>query len=62
MKMIMLFAAFAFGIALTPAVACDYHTTHTTAAESSTVVACAGGKCEAQAPTTQQSTAGTEAH
>jgi formylglycine-generating enzyme required for sulfatase activity len=40
-------------------VACDY--THTTAAQSATVVACAGGECEGQAPASQQGTSGTEA-
>jgi hypothetical protein len=55
MKTMLMFAALAFvGIGLTPAIACDGHTTHTTAAESSTVVACAGGKCEAPQPSTQQ--------
>jgi hypothetical protein len=53
MKTTLLFAVFALvGTAVTPVFACDY--THTTAAQSSTVVACAGGKCEAQQPTTQQ--------
>ena len=49
----LLFAALALvGTAVTPVFSCDY--THTTAAQSSTVVACAGGKCDAQQPTTQQ--------
>ena len=60
MKTTLLFATLALvGTALAPASACDY--THTTAAQSSTVVACAGGKCEAQQPTTQQGGANTEA-
>ena len=55
MKTMLMFAALAFvGIGMTPAIACDGHTTHTTAAESLTVVACAGGKCEAPQPSTQQ--------
>ena len=62
MKTIVLFAALALGAAMTPAAACDYDATHTTAAKSTTVVACAGGKCEAQAPTTQQRSGNTEAH
>jgi len=61
MKTIILFAALALGTAMTPAAACDYHATHTTAARSTTVVACAGGKCEAQAPTAQQGSGNTEA-
>jgi hypothetical protein len=49
----LLFAALALvGTAVTPVIPCDY--THTTAAQSSTVVACASGKCDAQQPTTQQ--------
>jgi hypothetical protein len=49
MKSTLLFATLALvGTALAPAFACEY--THTTAAQSSTVVACAGGKCEAQQP------------
>jgi hypothetical protein len=60
MKTVLLFAALALGAGMTPAAACD-HATHTTAAQSSTVVACAGGKCEAQAPTTQQGSGNTEA-
>ena len=62
MKTIMLFAALAFvgAFSLThQAFACDY--THTTSAQSATVVACAGGKCEGQAPTSQQGSGGTEA-
>jgi hypothetical protein len=62
MKTIMLFAALAFVGAVSmagQAVACDY--THTTAAQSATIVACAGGKCEAQAPDSQQRNGGTEA-
>jgi hypothetical protein len=60
MRTTLLFAALALvGAALTPAFACDY--THTTTAQSSTVVACAGGKCEAQQPTTQQGSGSTEA-
>jgi hypothetical protein len=62
MKTIILFAALALGAAMTPAAACDYHAIHTTAAQSTTVVACAGGKCEAQAPTTRQRSGNTEAH
>jgi len=55
MKTTLMFATLAFaGIAMTPAIACDGHTTHTTAADSSTVVACASGKCEAPQPSTQQ--------
>jgi len=55
MKTALMLATLAFvGIAMTPAIACDGHTTHTTAAESSTVVACASGKCEAPQPSTQQ--------
>jgi hypothetical protein len=61
MKTMVLFAALAFGAAMTSAAACDYHATHTTASQSTTVVACAGGKCEAQAPTTQQGSGSTEA-
>jgi len=49
MKTSMLIAALMFA-ALAPALACDYHSTHTTAAQNSSVVACAGGKCEARAP------------
>jgi hypothetical protein len=60
MKTNIVFVAFVLGGAIAQqAVACDY--THTTAAQSSTVVACAGGKCESQAPTTQQGTSSTEA-
>jgi hypothetical protein len=62
MKTIILFAALALGAVITPAAACDDHATHTTAAQSTTVVACAGGKCEAQAPTTQQRSGNNEAH
>jgi hypothetical protein len=62
MKTIILFAALALVTAMTPAAACDYHATHTTAAQSTTVVACAGGKCEAPVPTTQQRSGNTEAH
>jgi hypothetical protein len=62
MKTIILFAALALGTAMTPAAACDYHATHTTSAQSTTVVACASGKCEAQAPTTQQRSGNNEAH
>jgi hypothetical protein len=55
MKTAMLVAALAFaGVA--PAFACDYHTTHTTAASNSTVVACGDGKCATQAPPAQQTT------
>jgi hypothetical protein len=55
MKTALMLATLAFvGIAITPAIACDGLTTHTTAAQSSTVVACAGGKCEAPQPSTQQ--------
>jgi hypothetical protein len=60
MKTILLFAVLALGTAMTPAAACDYHATHATAAQSATVVACASGKCEAQAPTTQQGSGNTE--
>lgn len=60
MKTTVLFGALAFvAIGMMPAIACDY--THTTAAQNSTVVACAGGKCDAQAPTTQQGSGKTEA-
>jgi hypothetical protein len=61
MKTIMLFAAFGIvGAAMThQAVACDY--THTTSAQSATVVACASGKCEGQAPASQQASGNTEA-
>jgi len=63
MKTMLLCAALAFAATgLTPAAACDYHATHTTAAQSTTVVACAGGKCEAQAPTAQQGKTGADAH
>jgi hypothetical protein len=55
MKTVMLLAAMALmGSAAAPASACDY--THTTAAQNSTVVACADGKCETKAPATQQDT------
>jgi len=62
MKTIVLFAALAFVGAVSmahEAFACDY--THTTSAQSATVVACVGGKCEAQAPDSQQGSGGTEA-
>jgi Skp family chaperone for outer membrane proteins len=62
MKTIILFAALALVTAMTPAAACDYHATQTTAAQSTTVVACGGGKCEAQVPTAQQRSGNTEAH
>jgi hypothetical protein len=39
-----------------PAFACDSHSTHTTAAPNSTVVACADGKCETKAPPAQETT------
>jgi hypothetical protein len=61
MKTIVLFAALALGAAMTSAAACDDHATHTTAAQSTTVVACASGKCEAQVPTTQHESGSTEA-
>jgi hypothetical protein len=60
--LMMLFPALAFvgAISMTqPAAACDY--THTTSAQSATVVACAGGQCEGQAPASQQGAGGTEA-
>jgi hypothetical protein len=60
MKTTLLFAALALGAGMTPAAACDSHATHTTAAQSTTVVACAGGKCEAQSPTTQQGSGNAE--
>lgn len=52
MNTTMLYAALALlGIAMSQqAVACDY--THTTAAQTKTVVACAGDKCQAQQPAT----------
>jgi len=64
MKKTLLLVAFGFvGTALTPALACDYHATHTTAAESSTVVVCDAGGCRALETSTaqreQQSTAPT---
>jgi hypothetical protein len=62
MKTITLLAALALGAAMTPAAACDSRATHTTAAQSTTVVACAGGKCEAQAPTTQQGGGNSQTH
>ena len=61
MKTIMLFAALGIAGAITmthQAVACDY--SHTTSAQNATVVACAGGKCEGQAPASQQGNSGTE--
>jgi len=61
MKAIMLFASLAFVGALWmthEALACDY--THTTSAQSATVVACAGCKCEVQPPNSQPGSAGTE--
>ena len=62
MKTIMLFAALAFvgAISMThEALGCDHP--HTTSAQSATVVACAGGKCEGQAPNSQQGSGGTQA-
>jgi Skp family chaperone for outer membrane proteins len=61
MKTIVLFAALALGAAMTSAAACDYSTTHTTAAQSTTVVACASGKCESQVPNAQHGSGNTEA-
>ncbi len=59
MKTIMLFAALALvgAVMMHPAVACDHQTT--ASVKSTTVVACAGGKCEGQAPASRQG--GTEA-
>ncbi len=58
MKTTMLIAALAFaGVA--PALACDYHTTHTTAAADSTAVVCDASGCHAldtSTSTAQEST------
>ena len=52
MKTILVLAARALATAMShQAVACDYHATHA-AAQTSTVVACAGDKCQAQQPAT----------
>jgi hypothetical protein len=54
MKTVMLLAAMALvGSVAPPAIACDSHSTHTTDAQNSTVVACADGKCETKAPIQQ---------
>lgn len=59
MKTTMLIAALAFAGA-TPALACDYHATHTTAAESSTAVVCDGSGCRALETSTAQQQSATE--
>jgi phosphoribosylaminoimidazole (AIR) synthetase len=53
MKTTMLIAALVFAGA-TPVLACDYHATHTTAAESSTAVVCDGSGCHALETSTAQ--------
>jgi phosphoribosylaminoimidazole (AIR) synthetase len=53
MKTTMLIAALVFAGA-TPVLACDYHATHTTAAESSTAVICDGSGCRALETSTAQ--------
>lgn len=59
MKTTMLIAALAFAGAA-PVLACDYHTTHTTAAESSTAVVCDGSGCHALETSTAQQQSTTE--
>jgi phosphoribosylaminoimidazole (AIR) synthetase len=53
MKTTMLIAALIFAGA-TPVLACDYHATHTTAAEGSTAVVCDGSGCHALETSTAQ--------
>jgi hypothetical protein len=59
MRTTMLIAALAFAGA-TPVLACDYHTTHTTAAEGSTAVVCDGSGCHALETSTAQQQPTTE--
>ena len=59
MKMTMLIAALVFAGA-TPVLACDYHATHTTAAEGSTAVVCDGNGCRALETSTAQQQSTTE--
>ncbi len=53
MKTTMLVAALAF-VGAVPALACDYHTTHTTAATGSTAVVCDASGCRALETSTAQ--------
>jgi phosphoribosylaminoimidazole (AIR) synthetase len=59
MKTTMLIAALVFAGAR-PVLACDYHATHTTAAESSTAVVCDGSGCHALETSTAQQQSTTE--
>ena len=52
-KTTMLIAALSF-VGAAPALACDYHTTHTTAASGSTAVICDASGCHALETSTAQ--------